>query len=320
VSQFAISNYIGPSLAAIGAALICLFCLRGFLYVWQPKTIWTSAALRSADHSHSTMAPQKPLEVKATTVEVWQAWLPLILLCIILVTWGMAPVKAFLDNIFSPRFDIGGLHNLVQRMPPVVPMPTPEPAFFRFFFLSYSGTAILLTAIISGFIMGFSPARMVAVYIQTFRVTKYSTITISAMVALATLTRFAGVDATLGLAFAASGVLYPFFGTLLGWLGVATTGSDTASNLLFGNLQRITSEQLGLSPILMAAANSSGGVMGKMIDAQSIVVASTATGWVGHESSILRFVFVHSIVLAVLVGILVTLQAYVYPFTEMVVH
>ncbi len=319
VSQFAISNYISPSLAAIGAALICLFCLRGFLYVWQPKTIWTSAALRSADHSHSTMAPQKPLEVKPTTVEVWQAWLPLILLCIILVTWGMAPVKAFLDNIFSPRFDIGGLHNLVQRMPPVVPMPTPEPAFFRFFFLSYSGTAILLTAIISGFIMGFSPARMVAVYIQTFRVTQYSTITISAMVALATLTRFAGVDATLGLAFAASGVLYPFFGTLLGWLGVATTGSDTASNLLFGNLQRITSEQLGLSPILMAAANSSGGVMGKMIDAQSIVVASTATGWVGHESSILRFVFVHSIVLAVLVGILVTLQAYVYPFTEMVV-
>ncbi len=221
VSQFAISNYISPSLAAIGAALICLFCLRGFLYVWQPKTIWTSAALRSADHSHSTMPPQKPLDVKATTVEVWQAWLPLILLCIILVTWGMPPVKAFLDNIFSPRFDIGGLHNLVQRMPPVVPMPTPEPAFFRFFFLSYSGTAILLTAIISGFIMGFSPARMVAVYIQTFRVTKYSTITISAMVALATLTRFAGVDATLGLAFAATGVLYPFVSLLRDLAGLA---------------------------------------------------------------------------------------------------
>jgi len=266
------------------------------------------------------MPAQAPLEVKATTTEVWQAWLPLILLCVILVTWGMPPVKAFLDNIFSPRFDVSGLHNLVQRMPPVAPMPTPEPAFFRFFFLSYSGTAILLTAIISGFIMGFTPARMVTIYLKTFGVTKYSTITISAMVALATLTRYAGVDATLGLAFAATGVLYPFFGTLLGWLGVATTGSDTASNLLFGNLQRITSEQLGLSPILMAAANSSGGVMGKMIDAQSIVVASTATGWVGHESSILRFVFVHSIVLAVLVGILVTLQAYVYPFTEMVVR
>ena len=320
VAQFAISNYISPSLAAIGAAIICLFCLRGLLYVWQPATIWTSAALRSADHSHSTMPPPKPMEARADSVAPWQAWLPLLLLCVILVTWGMPPVKAFLDNIFSPRFDIGGLHNLVQRMPPVAPMPTPEPAFFRFFFLSYSGTAILLTAIISGFVMGFSPKRMVTAYIETLGVVKYSLITISAMVALATLTRYAGVDATLGLAFAASGVLYPFFGTLLGWLGVATTGSDTASNLLFGNLQRITSEQLGLSPILMAAANSSGGVMGKMIDAQSIVVASTATGWVGHEGTILRFVFVHSIVLAVLVGLLVTLQAYVYPFTEMVVR
>jgi lactate permease len=319
VSQFAISNYVSPALASIGAAVVCLFCLRSFLYVWQPKTVWTSAALRGTDNSHSTMPAAKPRGAKASSSQVRQAWLPLVLLCIILVTWGMPPVKAFLDNIFSPRFDIAGLHNMVLRTPPVAPMPVPEPAFFRFFFLSYSGTAILFTAIISGFIMGFSPKRMVKVYFETFGVVKYSLITISAMVALATLTRYAGVDATLGLAFAASGVLYPFFGTLLGWLGVATTGSDTASNLLFGNLQRITSEQLGLSPILMAAANSSGGVMGKMIDAQSIVVASTATGWVGHEGSILRFVFVHSIVLAVLVGLLVTLQAYVYPFTEMVV-
>jgi lactate permease len=246
--------------------------------------------------------------------------MPWLLLCVILLTWGMPQVKNFLDGIFSPRFDIEGLHNLVMRMPPVAPTPTPEPAFFRFFFLSYSGTGILVTAILSGVLMGFSPQRMLKVYAETWGVVRSSLITISAMLALGTLTRYAGVDATLGLAFAATGVLYPFFGTLLGWLGVATTGSDTASNVLFGGLQRITSEQLGLSPILMAAANSSGGVMGKMIDAQSIVVASTATGWVGHESSILRFVFVHSIVLAVLVGILVTLQAYVYPFTEMVVR
>jgi len=141
-------------------------------------------------------------------------------------------------------------------------------------------------------------------------------ITISAMLAIGTLTRLSGVDATLGLA--ATGVLYPFFGTLLGWLGVALTGSDTASNVLFGNLQKITSEQLGLSPVLMAAANSSGGVTGKMIDAQSIVVASTATNWYGLEGSILRYVFLHSIVLACLVGVLVTLQAYVYPFTMLV--
>jgi lactate permease len=166
--------------------------------------------------------------------------------------------------------------------------------------------------------MGFSPQRMVRAYGETLRVVSYSLITIAAMLAIGTLTRFSGIDATLGLAFAGAGVLYPFFGTLLGWLGVALTGSDTASNVLFGGLQKITSEQLGLSPILMAAANSSGGVMGKMIDAQSIVVASTATNWFGHEGSILRYVFGHSIVLACLVGILVMLQAYV--FTGMIVH
>src|SRR3979411_1226117 len=155
-------------------------------------------------------------------------------------------------------------------------------------------------------------------YGETIRVVSYSLITISAILSIGTLTRFSGIDATLGLAFAGTGVLYPFFGTLLGWLGVALTGSDTASNILFGNLQKTPSEQLGLSPILMGAANSSGGVMGKMIDAQSIVVASTATNWFGHEGSILRYVFLHSIVLACLVGVLVTLQAYVYPFTAMV--
>jgi len=133
------------------------------------------------------------------------------------------------------------------------------------------------------------------------------------------LTRYAGLDATMGLAFASSGLLYPLFGTMLGWLGVALTGSDTASNILFGGLQRITAQQLGLSPVLMASANSAGGVMGKMIDAQSIVVASTATNWFGQEGTILRFVFLHSIALAALVGILVTLQAYIWPFTAMVV-
>jgi lactate permease len=176
---------------------------------------------------------------------------------------------------------------------------------------------MLIAAIISGFLMGFTPAGLVRAYGQTIKVCAYSLITISAMLGIGTLTRLSGIDATLGLAFAATGVLYPFFGTLLGWLGVALTGSDTASNILFGNLQKITSTQLGISPILMAAANSSGGVMGKMIDAQSIVVASTATNWFGHEGTILRFVFKHSIALACLVGILVMLQAYV--FTGMIV-
>jgi lactate permease len=198
-------------------------------------------------------------------------------------------------------------------MPPVVAKPIPEPAVFAFTYLSFTGTGMLIAAVISGFVMGFSPPRMVRAYGATIRVVRYSLITISAMLAIGTLTRFSGIDATLGLAFAGAGVLYPFFGTLLGWLGVALTGSDTASNVLFGGLQKITSGQLGLPPILMGAANSSGGVMGKMIDAQSIVVASTATNWFGHEGSILRYVFFHSIALACLVGILVMLQAYVFP-------
>ena len=207
---------------------------------------------------------------------------------------------------------------MVQKVPPVVAQPSPEGAVFAFTYVSFTGSGMLIAAIISGLLMGFSPVKLAVEYGRTIKICAYSLITISAMLAIGTLTRYSGIDATLGLAFAGAGVLYPFFGTLLGWLGVALTGSDTASNVLFGGLQKITSEQLGLSPILMSAANSSGGVMGKMIDAQSIVVASTATNWFGHEGSILRFVFFHSIALACLVGGLVMLQAYV--FTGMVVH
>jgi lactate permease len=207
---------------------------------------------------------------------------------------------------------------MITRVPPVVAQPTREGAVFAFTYLSFTGTGMLIAAIVSGFIMGFPPGGLVRVYGRTIWVMRYSLITIAAMLAIGTLTRYSGIDATLGLAFAHAGFLYPFFGTLLGWLGVALTGSDTASNVLFGGLQKITAQQLGLSPILMGAANSSGGVMGKMIDAQSIVVASTATNWFGHEGSILRFVFLHSIALACLVGVLVMLQAYL--LTGMVVH
>jgi len=185
---------------------------------------------------------------------------------------------------------------------------------FSFTWLSYTGSGMLIAAILSGIFLGFSPAKLLVEYARTIRICAFSLITIAAMLGIGTLTRLSGIDATLGLAFAGTGVLYPFFGTLLGWLGVALTGSDTSSNVLFGNLQKVTAEQLGLSPILMAAANSSGGVMGKMIDAQSIVVASTATNWFGHEGAILRFVFWHSITLACLVGGLVMLQAYVVPW------
>jgi len=235
-------------------------------------------------------------------------------------------VKKSLDQASAPAFAVPGLHEVVVRSVPVVPEPTadkptkPEEAIFKLNWLSATGTGILAAALIAGLLMGFSPRDLLRHYGETLVRVRFSLITIAAMLAVGYVTRYSGTDATLGLALAKTGVLYPFFGTLLGWLGVALTGSDTASNVLFGGLQKITSEQLGLSPILMAAANSSGGVMGKMIDAQSIVVASTATNWFGHEGSILRFVFWHSIALACLVGGLVMLQAYVHPFTQMVLH
>jgi lactate permease len=228
--------------------------------------------------------------------------------------------KALLDGISIFRIPVPELHNLVQRVPPVVPDARPEPAIFVLNWLSATGSAILVSAILAGLVMGYRVTELVAVYWRTLKLVKFSLVTIAAMMAVGYTTRYSGLDATLGLAFATTGPLYPIFGTMLGWLGVALTGSDTSSNVLFGSLQTITAGQLGLSPTLMAAANSSGGVMGKMIDAQSIVVASTATRWFGHEGDILRYVFIHSIVLALLVGLLVFLQAYVPPFTSMVVR
>jgi lactate permease len=239
---------------------------------------------------------------------------PWIIVCIILLLWGTNWFKGHVNPWATWNYPVPELHNMINKVAPVAAKPTPEGAVFGFTWLSYTGTGMLIAAIISGFVMGFSPGGLIAAYGRTIKICAYSLITISAMLAIGTLTRLSGIDATLGLAFAATGVLYPFFGTLLGWLGVALTGSDTASNILFGNLQKITSEQLGLSPILMGAANSSGGVMGKMIDAQSIVVASTATNWFGHEGTILRFVFWHSIALACLVGLLVMAQAYLVPW------
>jgi lactate permease len=318
VPQFLISNFVNPWIVDIGASLISMACLILFLKVWQPKEIWTSAALRTKDDSAGTMPKSSKPVKKVSPGEMWFALMPWIIVCVILLAWGTNAVKAVLNAYATWNYAVPELHNLINKVAPVVPKPTPEGAVFSFTWLSYTGSGMLIAAILSGFVMGFSPVRLVVEYGKTIKVCAYSLITISAMLAIGTLTRLSGIDATLGLAFAGAGVLYPFFGTLLGWLGVALTGSDTASNILFGNLQKITSEQLGLSPILMSAANSSGGVMGKMIDAQSIVVASTATNWFGHEGSILRFVFFHSISLACLVGVLVMLQAYV--FTGMIVH
>jgi len=319
IPQFVISNYINPWIVDIGASLISMACLIGFLKVWQPRELWLSPALRSHDDSAKD-APPRPAssQEKPTRAQVWASLTPWIIVCIVLLVWGTGWFKGLVNPHATWNYPVPELHNMINKVAPVVSKPTPEGAVFAFTWLSYTGTGMLIAAIISGFIMGFSPGRLIGAYGRTIKVCAYSLITISAMLAIGTLTRLSGIDATLGLAFAGTGVLYPFFGTLLGWLGVALTGSDTASNILFGNLQKITSEQLGLSPILMGAANSSGGVMGKMIDAQSIVVASTATNWFGHEGTILRFVFWHSIALACLVGVLVMLQAYI--FTGMIVH
>jgi lactate permease len=232
-----------------------------------------------------------------------------------MASWNPPPSK-----ITNPQFPVTGLNKMVQRVPPVVPKPTAESAVFGLNWLSATGSGILFAAIISGFIMGLSLPRMAVMWLQTLWHIRFSLVTIAAMLSLGILTRYSGVDATMGLAFARTGHLYPFFGTLLGWLGVALTGSDTSSNVLFGSLQKISAQQIGISPVLMSAANSSGGVMGKMIDAQSIVVASTATEWYGHEGDILRYVFWHSIALASLVGIFVFLQAYVPPFTRLVLQ
>nr|WP_312988780.1 L-lactate permease [Comamonas koreensis] len=318
IPQYLVSNFIGPELVDIIAAIVSMGCLIGFLRVWQPKTIWRSTSLKGRDTSEDTTA--KPRAVVAhARADVIRAWTPWAILTVFVFIWGLPSVKAALNSLFAPSFPMTGLHNMIEKVPPVVPQPTKEGAVYVLNLLSATGTGILLSAIVGGLVMKYSPLALIKQFFKTIWLVRFSLLTIVLMLALGTLTRYSGTDTTLGLAFANTGVFYPFFGTMMGWLGVALTGSDTASNVLFGGMQKVAAEQLGLSPNLMGAANSSGGVMGKMIDAQSIVVASTATRWFNHEGDILRYVFFHSVALATLVGIFVTLQAYVYPFTLMVV-
>jgi len=319
VPQFLVSNFLGPELVDIIAALVSMAALVAFLRVWRPKNIWTSASLRGKDISAAEAKPMQPATQHSRQALI-AAWTPWVILSVFVFIWGLPPVKAWLNSLFAPSFEMAGLHKMIFKVPPVVVNPTAEGAVYTLNLLSATGTAILLAAIVSGLVMKYNPISIVRTFFKTIWLVKYSLLTIVLMLALGTLTRYSGTDTTLGLAFANTGMLYPFFGTLMGWLGVALTGSDTASNVLFGGMQKVAAEQLGLSANLMGAANSSGGVMGKMIDAQSIVVASTATRWFHHEGDILRYVFFHSIALASLVGILVTLQAYVWPFTSMVVH
>jgi lactate permease len=328
IPQVLVSNMHGPWVVNVISAVVSMICLIGFLLVWRPKKIWTfkdeAAKTARADHGYSP-------------ADITRAWVPWVILSVIVFTWGTQTGKLWMNTpekivtstaswkvkpseITNPQYPVAGLNNSVERVPPVVLKATKEPAVFGLNWVSATGTGILLAAILSGLIMCLPFRQIFKIYGGTIVKVRFSLLTIAAMLAIGMLTRYSGLDATMGLAFARTGHLYPFFGTMLGWLGVALTGSDTSSNVLFGSLQKISAQQVGVSPILMASANTTGGVMGKMIDAQSIVVASTATQWYGHEGDILRYVFFHSLALAAMVGIFVYLLAYVSPFTQLVVH
>jgi lactate permease len=320
LTQYLVSNYIGPSLAAIAASVVAITSLVLLLKVWQPATMW------SFDHENNDERAAAHANRRVYTAgRKFKAWMPWILLSIFVFVWGLTPVKTFLNGgpKTAPNFlsgvsvvniNVPLLHKAITRTPPVVAKAATEPAVFALNWASATGTSLLLAGFLGGLLIGFTPRNLFWIFLGTVKRIRKSLLTIAAMLALGYSTRYAGLDATMGLAFASTGALFPFFSPLLGWLGVALTGSDTSSNVLFGGLQQITARQVGVSPVLAAAANSAGGVMGKMIDAQSIVVAGVATGQQGNEGSILRYVFLHSIVLAALVGVVVFLMAYVFPW------
>jgi lactate permease len=324
--------------------VVSIICTVIFLCFWKPKKIWRfdydratakSAAVSGkisddmggqwgAKEFDGYLAPRKyPL------VTVLKAWMPFAILSVFVFAWGYPSVKLAINKATTPAFRVvqadgkvrpGApgwnwpyLHNAVTRAAPVVSKPTPEGARYDFNWLSATGSGCFLAAIVAGLLLGLSPLRLMKIFWRTLVRMRLAMIAISFMLGLGYVTRYSGLDAVLGLAFTRTGWLYPFFGTFLGWLGVALTGSDTSSNVLFGSLQRITSQQLGIDPILMCAANSAGGVMGKMVDAQSITIATAATEQVGNEGIIFRFVFWHSIALGSIVGVIVMLYAYVLP-------
>lgn len=307
VVQFLVSNYHGPWIVDIAASIVSILALVILLKVWQPRSVW-----RFADE-RVPVEQTRAREAGPSNRDAMSAWMPWAILSVFVFVWGLPQFKAWLNELSAPVLPVPYLHNLILRTPPVVAQPKAEEAVFAFNWLSATGTALLLSGLLSGLMLGLSPVSLLRVFARTLKRVRISLLTIAAMLALGFTTRYGGLDATMGLAFASTGFLFPFFSPLLGWLGVALTGSDTSSNVLFGNLQQITAEQVGMSPVLAAASNSTGGVMGKMIDAQSIVVASVATGQHGSEGKILRYVFFHSLALAVLVGLLVLTQAYVFP-------
>jgi lactate permease len=291
-TQFAVSNFIGPQLTDICSSLAAMGALVGWLLV---------SGRRDRDRTQRTR-PRR---------EVMIAWAPYGLLVVVMLLWGWEPVRLVLNRT-NAVFAWPGLHNAVLRVPPVVSRAAPYPALYTFNWLAASGTACLVAVLLSAALLRMSPRRLAAAAVATGRQLALSLVTFAAVLALAFLMNYSGATGTLGLAFARTGRLFPFFSALLGWLGVFLTGSDTSSNALFGNLQAITAARLGLSPVLMAAANSAGGVMGKMISLQSIAVACAAAG-LGREdeAGLFRFTLRHSLILATLIGLITVVYAYV---------
>jgi lactate permease len=335
--QFFWSNYMDSNLVDIAAGVAAMIATVIFLRFWKPKRIWRFEDERTPADNAKVLAPEGAT-VSDTMGDEWdlrklqqgttgrtytgaqtaKAWLPFAILSLLVLLWGLPSIKNAMGKATTPAFKTGGwevpyLHKAVFRAPPVVAKPTPENAKFDFNWLTATGTSCFLAALLSGFILGVNPKRMLGIFGHTLYRMRHAIVAMTFMLGLGYVTRYSGMDAVLGLAFTRTGWLFPFFGTYIGWLGVALTGSDTSSNALFGGLQRITAEQLNLSPILMCATNSAGGVMGKMIDAQSICVATAATNQVGNEGMIFRYVFWHSVSLAAIVGVIVMLYAYVFP-------
>ncbi len=311
-TQLLIATLHGPWLVDISASVISMALLIAFLHIWKPKRI-LNAGRRDITH--------EPCDTDTNELKlILRAALPWIVLTLCVVLWGMPAFSQWLDAATSIKIPIAGLHQAVLRMPPAVPALAAEPAIFNLNWLSATGTGIFFAAILAGLLMGMRPSAIAHVFAETMVSVRFTLITISALMAIGFITRYCGMDATLGLAFARTGVFYPFFGTLIGWIGTASTGSDTSSNVLFGSLQKLTAQQLHVSPYLMASANSSGGVMGKMIAPQSIVVATTATESYGTEGHILRFVFLHSLALACLVGLLVSAIVHWPKLAALVLH
>jgi lactate permease len=343
VTQFFWSNYVDSNLVDIMGGVVSIIAVVVFLRFWKPNKIWRFDYDKDAvplppptdeiaDQVGGEWSAQKfdgYVKVRSySTGQVLRAWMPFAILSIFVLVWGLPSIKLAMNRATTPAFrvvladgkarpgppgwDVPYLHNAVYRAAPVVTKPTPEPARYDFNWLSATGTGCFFAAIVSGLLLGLSPVQLMKVFWRTLVRMRLATIAISFMLGLGYVTRYSGLDAVLGLAFTRTGWLYPFFGTFLGWLGVALTGSDTSSNALFGSLQRITAQQLGIDPILMCAANSAGGVMGKMVDAQSITIATAATEQVGNEGIIFRFVVWHSVALGAIVGIIVMLYAYVF--------